>query len=50
MSGFNEKSSWGKEMDADEHLQTYTQFLEVAKWGTIICSGIVAFLILVVFS
>lgn len=50
MSGFNDKSSWGKEMNAPEHLRTYDQFLAITKWGIIICAGIVAFLILVVFS
>lgn len=46
----NSSTDWGKEMDADEHIQTYDKFIQFSKWGTIICSAIVLWLILFVFS
>ncbi len=41
----NTSTDWGKEMDADEHIQTYDKFIQFSKWGTIICSAIVLWLI-----
>lgn len=49
MSGFNNPSGWGKNMDRPEHLKTYDGFLKFSKWATLICVAVVGFLILFVF-
>ena len=36
-----EKDAWGKEMDPQDHLDTWDGFMTLAKWGTIGVIGVV---------
>lgn len=42
MSGFDDQSTWGKEMDAEAHLKTFDGFYKLTKYGTIACIVLVA--------
>ncbi|MBV1885982.1 MAG: aa3-type cytochrome c oxidase subunit IV [Parvibaculaceae bacterium] len=49
MSGFDDQSTWGKEMDADAHLSTFDGFYKLTKYGTIamvvLLAGMALFLV-----